>query len=375
MHILSVSHFFEGHGGGIERVAGHLSRQFVEAGHKACWAASAGDEAGVDTGQCLPLACLNPLERLTGLPMPVPGVAAARRLWREVGRSDAVIVHDALYLTSIMALLFARARRKPVVLIQHIAAIPFSSGAMRIAMALANRLVTRPMMRAADHLVFISDTVRRELLPDGQGIPFQLLFNGVDGRTFSPGPSDSGLKKRLGVPPDVSVALFVGRYVEKKGLTIIEAFARARPDVHVLMAGSGPLSPQAWALSNVHDLGPQASETLAALYRTANFLLLPSVGEGYPLVIQEAMACGLPVLCGAASAQADTGATRWLKGVDIDLSDPSASALRCIEAMEQLCPTEEMKAAMSAYALRTYSWKAMAHAILGAIKASAKRSA
>ena len=124
MRILTVTHFFESHGGGIERVAGHLCRNLAALGHDCVWAASSSDPAPADYGvEPLPLACVNPTERLTGLPMPVPGPSALAALAREISRADVVVVHDALYCTSIAAKLIAKMKGKPVILIQHIAEI------------------------------------------------------------------------------------------------------------------------------------------------------------------------------------------------------------------------------------------------------------
>ena len=48
MRILTVSHFFDSHGGGLERVAGHLVRQFSAMGHESIWAASAETPPAAD---------------------------------------------------------------------------------------------------------------------------------------------------------------------------------------------------------------------------------------------------------------------------------------------------------------------------------------
>ncbi len=354
MRILTVSHFYEAHGGGIERVAGHLCRQFAAMGHEAVWAASDADALPGGAIDALPLRCINPTEALTGLPMPIPGWRGLRTLLREVGRSDVVIVHDSLYVTSIAAMLAARLRRRKVVLIQHIAGIAFSSPVLRGVMALANLLVTRPMLRTADRLVFISDTVRQELLGQPARRDYRLVFNGVDGSLFYPALS----------PPAGGPILFAGRYVEKKGLAIIRALATQRPDLHIDLVGSGPIAPSSWGLANVRDLGPQAPLALAGLYRSSALLLLPSVGEGYPLVIQEAMACGLPVICGQPSHRADPTAAPWLQGVPIDLGDPEGSARRCAEAIDAAPLVAEARVAMAEYAAGAYSWEAMAEAIL-----------
>ncbi|TGQ50992.1 glycosyltransferase family 1 protein [Mesorhizobium sp. M1C.F.Ca.ET.193.01.1.1] len=367
MRILTVSHFYEDHGGGIERVAGHLCRQFTELGIQAAWAASDADQPPVAEVEAVPLACVNPIEKIVGLPMPLPGARAIRALAREVRRSDAVVVHDALYVTSILALLMAKAYRKRVVLIQHIAGIPFSSRTLRSLMALANIVITRPMLGAVDALVFISDTVRHDLVGTPARVPYRLLFNGVDSAIFHPAEGPAPI---LEAPMDTAVssgmrrALFVGRYVEKKGLAVLRALAASRQDLTFLMVGSGPIRPSQWGLANVHDLGAQSPQALADLYRGVDLLLLPSVGEGFPLVIQEAMACGLPVVCGEPSNRADPGAAEWLRGVAIDLTDPEGSARRCADTIDSLAFASVERAAMARYALARYDWRAMARGVL-----------
>jgi len=360
MRILMVSHFYESHLGGIERVAGHLCRQMAAQGAQVTWAASAQDAAprGIPS---LSLPTVNPTEALTGLPMPIPGPRGIARMWRAVGAADAVVVHDALYVTSILAMVMAKLRRRRVVLIQHIAGIPFASRLMRGVMALANGIVTRPMLAAADEVVFISDTVRADLLGDPARRPYRLLFNGVDGAVFRRvGEAAQGLpegKRRI---------LFVGRYVEKKGLSVIRELAALRPDLTFLTAGDGPIRPAAWGLPNVHDLGPQTAQQLAALYRSAEWLVLPSVGEGYPLVIQEAMACGLPVICGQPTDRADPEAGRWLKGVPVDLAQPRAAAQACAALLDTPGLSLPQRAEMAAWAAQRYSWARMAGEILSA---------
>lgn len=361
LRILTVSHFFEAHGGGIERVAGHLCRRFVDNGIEASWAASDADLPPEGKVVAVPIACLQLMEKRNGLPMPIPRMRGIAALARAVRGSDSVVMHDALYATSILAMVAAKIYRKPTVLVQHIAGVPFSSRILRLAMALANRLVTRPMLRAADARVFISDTVRHELLGTPARLPYSLLFNGVDRGIFHPSRHSTG---DGGTPARGRRVLFVGRYVEKKGLSVIRALATLRPDLEISLAGAGSIRPGAWGLGNVRDLGARTPMELADLYRTADLLLLPSVGEGYPLVIQEAMACGLPVVCGAPVHLADPDAAVWLRGVNIDLRDRLGSARRCAEAIDGLALTDAERDAMAAHALAHYDWDKMARSVI-----------
>jgi glycosyltransferase involved in cell wall biosynthesis len=334
------------------------------------WAASDGDPPPApETARPVPLACLNGIERLTGLPMPIPTPGALARLRRAVGESDAIIVHDGLYATSVAALRAARRAGKPVLLVQHIAAIPFKSAPLRFAMRLANALVTVPMLRAADQVVFISQTTAAHFAGIRLKRPAITAFNGVDTDIFR--PAEAGEKEAarrelgLGAGP---VALFVGRFVEKKGLSVLHALAARRPDVRFVLAGGGPIDPGAWGLGHVTVRRDVSGARLAALYRAADVFVLPSVGEGYPLVVQEALASGLPILCGAESAAADPAATPLLRGLPVDLADPEATADGFARELDPAlaAPADPRRAAL---AREHYSWAGAARLYDSALSA------
>lgn len=365
MRLLTVTHFYASHGGGIERVAGHLCREMMAAGHQVEWAASQSDPPPSDLAT-LPLRCVNPTEALTGLPMPIPGWRGIRTLIGAVRRADAVIVHDALYVTSVLALLAARWCRRPVVLVQHIAELQFTNPVMRHVMKMATALVTRPMLRAATRSVFISEVVRQSFATVRMRGP-ALLFNGVDTSIFharKEAAEATAFREKYDLSPCGGLVAFVGRFVSKKGLAVLREVAASRPDLTFALAGSGPIDPASWGLGNVRILGPLDPADVASLLRCANWLLLPSVGEGYPLVVQEALACGLPVICGLDSAAADPEATGWLYGVRIDHADPIGTAARIAPLLSGPQPASRVRDEMAAYASQTYSWPATTAALV-----------
>jgi glycosyltransferase involved in cell wall biosynthesis len=102
------------------------------------------------------------------------------------------------------------------------------------------------------------------------------------------------LRGQLKLPLGRKIAVFAGRFVENKGLYDIRAIAASLPSVLFVMCGSGPMNPSDWGLTNVSVRGPMSSTDLRELFRASDFLLLPSTEGGFPLVVPEAMACGLP---------------------------------------------------------------------------------
>lgn len=357
MRILNVSAFFSGHGGGIELVAGNLAQALSERGHRSIWVATDLDPAPVQKGiSAVPLRAFDPIERTSGLPMPILSPGALRKLKEQVRLADGVIIHDALYMPSLAAAHYARRYDKPWLLIQHIGAIPFATAPLRFVMRVASSMVIRPLLARASQAVFISNVIRQEF----GDVSFQraptLIFNGVDTTIFSPPSAQDFAANRAGlVSKDFDeVFLFVGRFVARKGLAVILELARRRTRALFLLAGDGHVDLGQTHLPNVRILGKLDRTELATLYRSVDALLLPSAGEGYPLVVQEALASGLAVFCGLESASADPGAAPFITGVRVDLADIAGTADRFDIALSHTKKATGEPAAR--YAALTYNW-------------------
>jgi len=358
--ILMVSNFFDSHRGGLEIVAGRLARELAGRGFTVTWLATDAAAPPEPTPglTCVSMRAWNGTERRLGLPWPLLSPGAMARLWRETAAADAVLLHDSLYLTSIVTALAARARRRPLVVVQHIGAIRYNNPLLRALMALANRAVGAPLLARAHQVVFISQVVREHFARTRLGAAPELIFNGVDTEVFRPGDAAerAAARRRFGLPAERMVALFVGRFVEKKGLAVLREAAAIRPDVVFALAGWGPEDPDAWGLANVRVFRGLAGAELAELYRAGDALVLPSRGEGFPLVVQEALAAGLPVVCGAESAAADPQAAILLHPIEVE-GDPEAAALRVMGALEAaLAAGCEGAATRHEFARRRYGW-------------------
>ena len=101
-----------------------------------------------------------------------------------------------------------------------------------------------------------------------------------------------------------------------------------------LIAGEGDDGPRLAAIAQecgvsdqVRFLGHVSRETLPDLYRAAQLFLLPSTGEGFGIVLLEAMACGTPALCLARGGAMDALGDGEL-GVAVNDDDLRASLLR-----------------------------------------------
>jgi D-inositol-3-phosphate glycosyltransferase len=196
---------------------------------------------------------------------------------------------------------------------------------------------------------------------------------GVDLDRFRPGPAD---RARLGLPPSGRIVAFVGRIQPLKAPDVlISALAAMRePDVTVVICG-GPsgsgldrptalieLAASLGVTDRVCFLPPQTGDDLAALYRSADLVAVPSYNESFGLVALEAQACGTPVVAASVGGLV-TAVRNGVSGTLVDGHDPRDWA----EALDALLAAPRLRASLSAGAVAHaagFSWDRTAEGLL-----------
>jgi glycosyltransferase involved in cell wall biosynthesis len=160
--------------------------------------------------------------------------------------------------------------------------------------------------RAADHVFAVNDSVREEALRL-IGIPperITVIKNGVNEGLFRPGPRDPALASRLGLKAEDKILLYVGVFNTRKNLAILfDVLARLPEAFKLVLAGDGAAEYKRKLTEKVAELGLSgrvhfggyvANPDLPAWYSLADVYVLPSLYEGMPKALLEALACGKP---------------------------------------------------------------------------------
>jgi D-inositol-3-phosphate glycosyltransferase len=346
--IVIVTTFFPPHVGGLEVIAQQQAETLASAGHEVCvitgrhsreLATSEWSEEGY---RIVRLPVLNAIEDRTGIPYPIMGASAAHTYWREFGTADYVHVHDTFYLTSQIASLVATMRHRPLHVTQHVGIVEHPNRAVMMVQSFIYRAISSHIWRRAETVTVYNSHVRDFLRDRGVGTSKILeSYNGIDIQRFkpvSPGRRRE-LRETLGLPTDRPIVLFVGRLVPKKGY--LELVAAASPEFDILIVGPGK-QPDTFP-GTVHFLGSVDRRDILALYQACDVFALPSDGELFTLAMQEAMACGLPVITTNDSRYEEYDLDRSL----IQLVDRQPEAIR--EAILRVVSDSELERRMADY--------------------------
>lgn len=238
--------------------------------------------------------------RTVGRTLPVPangsvaplafGPLAAAAMRRELREFDADVVHIHEPLVPSLSLLALWNAKSPVVGTFHAAAE--SSAGYRLARPLLERALHRVTVRTA-----VSNAARAlaaEYFPGD----FVITPNGIDLERF-----ESASAMTLSASP-MSV-LFFSRLEKRKGLSVLIRAASLLTDLDfgLVVAGAGPLERSARSLAS--SLGVEADflgwvdeADVAGVFRSATVYCAPGLGgESFGIVLLEAMASGVPVVC------------------------------------------------------------------------------
>ena len=305
MRILQVSPFYPPHVGGIEFHVEALSRKLAQAGHKVIVYTSnvprSRNHEVIDGVEIYRFNCaVSPLNNPV-----MPGL-----FFKLLGSDefDVVHTHGHFHMSSSLTVCSNVFARRPIVLTSHGAILGYK-GWRRAIEVVFNKTVGKWTLRSVDRVIALSASQAHIL--EGLGakpdrvavIPGWVELDQVDLR------ADVGSfrsKHNLG---DRRLVLFVGRLLPIKGLIyLIEAakYTETKPAI-VIIGGEAPgysgtkraLEEEVQQLGLERDiffLGNFPKEELGAAYVAGDLFVLPSLGEGMPLALLEAMAYGKCVL-------------------------------------------------------------------------------
>lgn len=149
-----------------------------------------------------------------------------------------------------------------------------------------------------------STPVRRALLDHGIA-PVELWGRGVDAQLFRPGRRRAQLRARWDPTGTKHIVGYVGRLAPEKCVERLRPVTLS-PDLQLVIVGDGVAAPQLRdALPGAVFTGELRGGDLAAAYASCDIFVQPGEFETFCQTIQEAQACGLPVVAAAAGGPRD----------------------------------------------------------------------
>lgn len=366
--ICIVTHLFLPHVGGIEKVAYEQGKRLLQRGFKVLVLTSdiAGQKNYVYDG--INVHCYSALKVGfgEGIPYIIPKPDGYGTFLKCIRNSDLVHVHGHPYMSSYLAVKVAKKFSKPVVLTQHNTFIEYG-GLWDFAEKLNDLLIGKGVLRDSDKIITVSKATLNYVLSLGANPnKAEVLYNGVDIKRFRPFMGKRDAKRQLNFPEDSFIVLTVRRLVYKNGIDILLESAKLavkkNPKILFLVAGGGPdfqrirLKIKEFSLEeNFKLLGFIPDEHLPLYYNASDAFVLPSKsGEGMPLVLLEAMACGLPVVATNVGGVPEIIDKRWGKVV------PPSDAVALADAILDFSykDTSHISEELRKMVVQSYSWEA-----------------
>lgn len=247
-----------------------------------------------------------PFERF---PLSPNNVTSYRQLKKIIDAGEYDIIHCHTPVSAMitrLAALSARKRGTKVIYTAH--GFHFFKGA-----PLINWLLYFPvewfLARYTDALI----TINKEDYARAQKFAAKKVYYvpgvGIDTKKFAVDPETkrekrAAIRTELGIPDDAIVLLSVGEVNENKNhRVVIEALSKLEEkNVHYIICGRGELEDSHKNLAKQLGLEGRVHLTgyrndVADFYQAADVFVFPSLREGLPVAVMEAMASGLPIVC------------------------------------------------------------------------------
>jgi len=223
---------------------------------------------------------------------------------------------------------------------------------------------------AADAVIVVSHGLV-DFLGRAEGLPRHktvVIGNGVDPAIAAAAPARLEARRVLGVPDDVALLGTVGRLAEQKGqrwlIRALPEIRRAVPGARLMIAGDGPLraaledeAARAGVGEAVLFLGHRRD--VATVLAAIDLFVLPSLWEGLPLALLEAMAMARPVIAARAVGIEETIGD-GVEGLLVPQRDAAALAAASIRVLTDPVLGSRLGAAGRRRVVERHAWATVA---------------
>lgn len=245
---------------------------------------------------------------------PYEDLKALLRLYRFLKKEKPLIVHTHTPKAGIIGMLAGKMAGVPIRL-HTVAGLPLleTSGMKRRILDFVEKLTYRSATKVYPNSFVLKNIIldlgyanydKLKVLGEGSS-------NGIDTNYFNPSNYDKkfsdALRKEIGIPNSDFVFVFVGRLVSEKGINeLISAFVELEeinPNLSLLLVGPleqdlNPLKPETIEIINSHRkiFSTGFQQDVRPYFSISNTLAFPSYREGFPNVVMQANAMGLPAI-------------------------------------------------------------------------------
>ena len=369
MKILIACHYYLPHRGGIENVVFNQAKELVSLGHEVTIVSSQLPSGLTEDGagaRVIRVPAWNRPERKLGVPYPVFSPRLLKVLKREIQKADAVQVHSHVFMPSIIAAHYAKVFQKPLILTQHNTFVEYDSFLLNGLQRLADATFGRYTITRATQVLAVSSATNDYVRTISRLAPTNVHYNGIDPDRFKPARDQAALRDKLRLPNDKTIFFTIRRITFKNGIdTLLETarLLRDTSDALFMIGGSGPDLEAARTfvrqhhLGNVMFLGFVSDVDLPGYYAAADAFILPSKkGEGFPLVVLEALSSGIPVIGTRSGGHVEILDASTF-GYVVDPNQPTSIAQVVTDLCDNPQKLSRMKRSSRRYIESSLTWK------------------
>lgn len=241
-----------------------------------------------------------------------------RRYIREVGGFDIVHAHSSK--AGVLARLAAIGCRAATIYTPH--AMRTMDPTLHPVLHMFYRLIEVALARScSDLIIAVSDFERDHI--EKQGVPRSRISVIVNGVPQVPPSDRNAIRKALGLAENDFCLGFIGRLVPQKAperfVGAVERLLQHEPNARGIMVGCGPLQQSTHAAARAAGVFEKivwvTNQSGPAVLPAFDVLVMPSLYEGMPYVLLEALATGVPIVTtdvGGAKEAVDDGSTGFI---------------------------------------------------------------